>query len=158
MSGLSVLVAPDSFGGSMSSLQAAEAIAAGWGQGAPADRITVLPLSDGGPGFVEVLHRGLGGHLVPLEVPDPLGRLTQAYVLVVDDDERRTAYLESAQACGLHLLKPEERDPVRTTSAGVAALLRAAVEAGADRIVVGLGHEGHASWRGPSRRRRRRLR
>lgn len=142
MSGLSVLVAPDSFGGSMSSLQAAEAIAAGWGQGAPADRITVLPLSDGGPGFVEVLHRGLGGHLVDLEVPDPLGRSTQAYVLVVDDDERRTAYLESAQACGLHLLKPEERDPGRTTSAGVAALLRAAVEAGADRIVVGLGGSG----------------
>jgi glycerate 2-kinase len=137
---LSVLVAPDSFGGSMSALQAAEAIAAGWGHAAP-DRITVLPLADGGPGFVEVLHRGLGGRLVDLEVPDPLGRSTPAQVLVVDDG-RRSAYVESAQACGLHLVKPEERDPGRTTSAGVAALLLAAVEAGAMRIVVGLGGSG----------------
>jgi glycerate 2-kinase len=135
---LSVLVAPDSFGGSMSALQAAEAIAAGWGDAAPADRITVVPLSDGGPGFVEVLHRGLGGRLVDLEVPDPLGRPTQAQVLIIDG----TAYVESAHACGLHLLRPEERDPGRTTSAGVAALLRAAVEAGAMRIVVGLGGSG----------------
>jgi glycerate kinase len=138
VNGLSVLVAPDSFGGSMSALQAAEAIAAGWGDAAPAARITVLPLADGGTGFVEVLHRALGGRLVGLEVPDPLGRPTPAQVLIID----RTAYLESAQACGLHLLKPEERDPGRTTSAGVAALLRAAVEAGAMRIVVGLGGSG----------------
>jgi glycerate kinase len=141
VSGASVLIAPDSFGGTMSAVQAAEAITAGWGQAAPADHVTVLPLSDGGPGFVEVLHRGLGGRLADLEVPDPLGRSTPAQVLVVDDG-RRTAYLESAQACGLHLLKPEEQDPGRTTSAGVAALLRAAVEAGADRIVVGLGGSG----------------
>jgi glycerate kinase len=73
--------------------------------------------------------------LVDVEVSDPLGRATPAHVLIIDG----TAYVESAQACGLHLLKPEERDPSRTTSAGVAALLRAALDAKAVRIVVGLG-------------------
>ena len=80
----------------------------------------------------------LGGELVDVEVSDPLGRPTPAQVLIIDG----TAYVESAQACGLHLLKPEERDPGRTTSAGVAALLRAAIDAKADRIVVGLGGSG----------------
>jgi glycerate 2-kinase len=136
VSGASVLIAPDSFGGTMSAVQAAEAIASGWRDVGHA--LTLLPLSDGGPGFVDVLHGALGGQLVDVEVSDPLGRPTPADVLIIDD----TAYIESAQACGLHLLKPEERDPGRTTSAGVAALLHAAVNAGVHRIVVGLGGSG----------------
>jgi glycerate kinase len=135
VSGASVLIAPDSFGGSMSALAAAEAIGAGWHDGAPDDHLVALPLSDGGPGFVDVLHRGIGGTLVAVEVSDPLGRPTRAQILVADG----AAYLESAEACGLHLLQTEERDPARTTTAGVAALLRAALDAGAQQIVVGLG-------------------
>jgi glycerate kinase len=134
-----VLVAPDSFGGSMSAAEAANAIAAGWRDAAPTDTVTTLPLSDGGPGFVEVLAAGRHGSLIELEISDPLGRPTRGAVLVVDSGGRRTAYVETAQACGLHLLQPAERDPIRTTSAGVAALLQAALSAGADRIVVGLG-------------------
>jgi glycerate 2-kinase len=137
-----VLVAPDSFGGSMSAGEAADAIAAGWREAATADTVTTVPLSDGGPGFVDVLSAGLRGSLVELEVPDPLGRPTRGAVLVVDSGGRRTVYIESAQACGLHLLQPFERDPSRTTSAGVATLLQAALAAGADRIVVGLGGSG----------------
>jgi glycerate kinase len=137
-----VLVAPDSFGGSMSANQAADAIAAGWREAASADIVTTLPLSDGGPGFVDVLHPGLHGELVEVEVDDPLGRSVRGAVLVVDSGGRRTVYVESAQACGLHLLQPFERDPSRTTTAGVAALLQAALSAGADRIVVGLGGSG----------------
>jgi glycerate kinase len=137
-----VLVAPDSFGGSMSAHEAADAIAAGWREAAATDTVTTLPLSDGGPGFVDVLSTGLSGRLVEVEVGDPLGRPTRGAVLVVDSRGRRTAYVESAQACGLHLLQPNERDPSRTTSAGVAALLQAALAAGADRIVVGLGGSG----------------
>jgi glycerate 2-kinase len=137
-----VLVAPDSFGGSMSALEAAAAIATGWRLTAPDDRVTLLPLADGGPGFVEVLHAGLGGRLIEVEVPDPLGRPVPAQVLVTETDRGRTAYVESAHAAGLHLLAPDERDPTRTTSAGVADLLRAALDAGAEHIVVGLGGSG----------------
>jgi len=126
----------------MSANEAAGAIAAGWREGAAADTVTALPLSDGGPGFVDVLNAGLHGTLVELEVRDPLGRPARGAVLVVDSRGRRTVYVESAQASGLHLLQPFERDPSRTTSAGVAALLQAALSAGADRIVVGLGGSG----------------
>jgi glycerate kinase len=137
-----VLVAPDSFGGSMSANEAANAIAAGWREAAATDIVTTLPLSDGGPGFVDVLHAGLHGRLVEVEIDDPLGRPVRGTVLVVDSGGRRTVYVESAQACGLHLLQPVERDPSRTTTAGVAGLLQAALDAGADRIVVGLGGSG----------------
>jgi glycerate kinase len=137
-----VLVAPDSFGGSMSASEAAAALATGWQRGAPDDVLTLVPLSDGGPGFVEVLHAGLDGQLIDVEVRDPLGRPVPGQVLVTQTDRGRTAYVESAQAAGLHLLAPDERDPTRTTSAGVADLLRAALDAGADHIVVGLGGSG----------------
>jgi glycerate 2-kinase len=134
-----VLVAPDSFGGTMSALEAGDAIASGWRSIAASDVVTVLPMSDGGPGFVDALHAGLRGQLIDVEVGDPLGRPVAAQVLVVEGDGGRVAYLESAQACGLHLLSSEERDPSRTSTAGVATLLLAALDAGADRIVVGLG-------------------
>jgi glycerate 2-kinase len=123
----------------MSANEAADAIAVGWREAAATDVVTTLPLSDGGPGFVDVLHAALHGELIEVEVDDPLGRPVRGAVLVVDSGGRRTAYVESAQACGLHLLQPPERDPSRTTTAGVAALLQAALVAGADRIVVGLG-------------------
>ena len=126
----------------MSANEAADAIAAGWRDAAATDVVTTMPLSDGGPGFVDVLHAGLHGTLLEIEVEDPLGRPVRGAVLVVDSGGRRSAYVESAQACGLHLLQPFERDPSRTTTAGVAALLQAAISAGAHRIVVGLGGSG----------------
>ena len=130
-----VVAAPDSFGGTLSALEAAEAIRSGWSTAAPADDLDLAPLSDGGPGFVEVLHAALGGELVELTVPDPLGRPVSAAYLRAGD----TAYLESAAACGLHLVAPDERDPVGSTSRGVGELLAHAVAGGAARIVVGLG-------------------
>jgi glycerate kinase len=139
-----VLVAPDSFGGSMSATEAAAAIGTGWHKAAPDDVLTTLPMADGGPGFVQVLSAGLGGRgrLVDVPASDPLGRPVTGRLLVVDDEHGRTVYVESAQVCGLHLLAKAERDPSRTTSAGLAALLRAAVDEGAKRIVVGLGGTG----------------
>jgi len=136
---LRVLVAPDSFGGSMTAAEAADAIAVGWRQAAASDLLSVLPLADGGPGFVAALHAGLGGELVDVEVTDPVGRPTVAQLLVVADERGGTAYVESADACGLHLLTTTERDPSRTTSAGLAPLLLAAAATGARRVVVGLG-------------------
>jgi glycerate kinase len=133
-----VLAAPDSFGGTLSAPQAAEAMASGWARGAPGDTVVRRPLSDGGPGFADVLHAALGGTLVPVTVPDPLGRLVPAVFLLVGD----TAYVEVAQACGLHLLTPGERDPRAATSYGAGVLIAAAVDSGARTVVVGLGGSG----------------
>src|SRR4051812_50133977 len=102
-----VLVAPDSFGGTLSAVEAAEAVAAGWRETSPGDELDLAPLSDGGPGFVDVLRAGLGGELVSVTVDDPLGRAVAAEGLVVDG----AADVEAAQACGLHLMTPPEGKP-----------------------------------------------
>jgi glycerate kinase len=134
--GVRVLIAPDGFGGTLSPAQAAAAIAAGWGAAAPADELDLAPLSDGGPGLLEVLAAALpGGALHRRTVQDPLARPVTAAVLL----DAGTAYVEAAAACGLHLLEDSERDPAVTTTAGVGQLVAAALELGADRVVVGLG-------------------
>lgn len=134
-----ILVAPDCFTGTLTATQAAEAMATGWRRGAPHDDVTLLPLADGGPGFLDAVQAGLGGELWPTSVPGPLGEPTAAVVLVVQGEGGPVAYLESAQAVGLHLVPVAQRDPRRTTSAGLGHLLRTALELGARRVVVGLG-------------------
>lgn len=133
-----VLIAPDKFAGTLSAVEAADAIAEGWRRRAPADELDLAPMADGGPGFVDVLHVALGGELLAVTVSGPYGEPTPASLLVADG----TAYVESAQACGLHLAEPADRDAERATTYGVGELLRAAVDAGARRIVVGLGGSG----------------
>ncbi len=133
-----VLIAPDSFTGTLSAPEAAAAIAAGWRDTAPGDDLLLAPLSDGGPGFLDVAAHALGGELSALTVTGPSGDPVPAAVLRAGD----TAYLESAQACGLHLVPAERRDPTLTTTYGVGELLLAALDGGARRIVVGLGGSG----------------
>ena len=94
-----VLVAPDKFAGTLTAVQAAEAIARGWARHAPDDVLDLAPMADGGPGFLDVLQAALGGELLAVTVRGPFGEPTPAGVLVVGD----RAYVESAQACGLHL-------------------------------------------------------
>ncbi|MGB8384166.1 MAG: glycerate kinase [Dermatophilaceae bacterium] len=137
-----IVIAPDCFTGTLTAGEAAEAVASGWARSAPHDELVCVPLSDGGPGFVDVLAASLGGQPLALTVSDPLGRPVPATVLVVEDAGTRTAYVESAQACGLHLLAQAERDPRRTSTYGVGEMVLAAVEHGAGRIVVGLGGSG----------------
>jgi glycerate kinase len=132
-----VLIAPDKFAGTISAVEAAAAIAEGWRRTAPADELVEVPLADGGPGFVGVVHEALGGRLLPVRVTGPLGSPVDASVLLVGG----TAYVESAQACGLHLV-PVPRDPRVTTTYGVGELVLAARDAGARRIVLGLGGSG----------------
>ena len=137
-----VLIAPDCFTGTLTAGQAAEAIAEGWRRKAPEDDLTLLPLSDGGPGFVDVLSRALRGETLGVTVADPLGHPAPASILMVDTGDRRTAYIESAQACGLHLLAEGERNPMVTSTYGVGQLIEAAVAGGATRVVLGLGGSG----------------
>lgn len=134
-----VLIAPDSFTGTLTATQAAEAMASGWRATAPHDTLTLLPLSDGGPGFVDMLAAAVGGEVVLATVSDPLGRPVPAAILVVDDAGGRTAYVEAAQSCGLHLLSADERDPGLTSTWGVGELIELAVAEGARRVVLGLG-------------------
>jgi glycerate kinase len=137
-----VLIAPDCFTGTLSAGQAAEAIASGWRLGAPPDDLTLAPLSDGGPGFLDVLSRALNGATVSVTASDPLGRPVPAKILMVDVAGTRTAYIESAQVCGLHLLVAGERNPSLTSTYGVGQLIEVGVAQGATRVVVGLGGSG----------------
>lgn len=134
-----VLVAPDCFTGTLTAPEAARAITRGWLAGAPGDTVEQLPLADGGPGFVHVLHAALGGELGSVTVTGPLGETVPGTVLLVPGPDGPTAYVESAQAVGLDLVPEDRRDPTRTTSRGLGELVRAAREAGARRIVVGVG-------------------
>ncbi|MFT4010196.1 MAG: glycerate kinase [Nocardioidaceae bacterium] len=134
-----VLIAPDKFAGTLTAVEAAGAIAQGWARCAPDDELDLAPMADGGPGFVDVLHASLGGELSLHTVTGPYGEPVPATLLTLTDAAQDTAYVEAAQACGLHLTPPDQRDPERATSRGVGELVRAAREAGARRIVVGLG-------------------
>ncbi|RNL64268.1 glycerate kinase [Nocardioides marmoriginsengisoli] len=130
-----VVIAPDKFAGTLSAVEAAAAIGAGWIRRVPDAEIVEVPMSDGGPGFVDVLHAALGGELVATTVPDPYGEPVPAAVLVVG----ATAYVETAQAVGLHLTPEPERRPLAGSSRGVGELLLAALDAGARRVVIGAG-------------------
>jgi glycerate kinase len=136
-----VVICPDKFAGTISAVAAAAAVAEGWRTVAPGDPLTLRPLADGGPGFLDVLEVATGGQRLPVPTTDPLGREVPGDVLLVrgGDAGSPTAYLESAQACGLHLLAEAERDPKATTSYGLGTLLAAAVESGAREVAVGLG-------------------
>jgi len=131
-----ILVAPDKFAGTLTAVEAADAIAVGWRRRAPDDELDLAPMSDGGPGFVDVLHAALGGELLGVTVPGPFGEPVPAGVLLVGD----TAYVESAQACGVHLTGGEGGE--RASTVGVGELLVAALDAGARTVVVGLGGSG----------------
>jgi glycerate kinase len=133
-----VLIAPDCFGGTLTAPEAAEAIAAGWRGGAPDDELTLCPLADGGPGFVEVLHSALGGHLHHRSVAGPLGASVDAVWLEHDG----TAYIECAQACGLTLVPADKRDALAANTIGVGELISHALESKVHTIVVGLGGSG----------------
>ncbi|HEU0088293.1 MAG TPA: glycerate kinase [Pseudonocardiaceae bacterium] len=130
-----VLIAPDCFGGTLTAVQAAEAIGRGWQRAAPGDELVLRPLADGGPGFVAVLHAALGGTVHTSQVTGPVGEPVLAHWL----DHERTGYVESAQACGLHLVPPERRDARTATSRGVGELLAEVRAGGLQKAVVGLG-------------------
>ena len=137
---LRVLIAPDCFGGSLTAVEAARAIAAGWRRGRPQDSLVLVPLSDGGPGFVEVLTaRHPAWQLRRSRVRGPLSEDVEASW--VFDPLSATAYIESAQACGLALLggAPTAQTALAAQSAGVGQLIGEALRSDARTVVVGLG-------------------
>lgn len=133
-----VLIAPDCYGDSLTAVEAAQSIAAGWRRARESDELILAPQSDGGPGFVGVLASRLGD-VRRARVSGPLGDDVDA--LWVYDPATATAYIECAQACGLSLLggPPTPDTAVAAHSRGVGQLVGAALDVGAHRIVVGLG-------------------
>ena len=142
-----IVVASDSFKGSLSSREVGEAVLEVF----PEDDVIVVPVADGGEGTVyEHLERildfstrqigrvdALGGHRIEKWVQDPLGRPVLACYGWIPD--RRLAVIETAAASGLTRLAPEERNPMETSTYGTGELVRDALEKGADGILLGLG-------------------
>ncbi len=132
-----VLVAPQGFKGSLSPIEAARAMAGGIRAAWPDAEIDLAPIADGGDGTVDALVLATGGRKLRVGTVDPLGRPTEAEIGVLGDG--RTAVVEMAQASGLARLKPEERNPLITTTYGTGLLIRAALDAGFRRLIVGIG-------------------
>jgi glycerate 2-kinase len=132
-----IVIAPDSFKGSLSAVAAAAAMAAGAREVFPGAEIVELPVGDGGEGTVEAMVRATGGQRVGVRVTGPLGEPVEAAYGLLGDG--RTAVVEMAAASGLGLVPPERRDARRTTSIGTGELIRAALAAGAERLIIGIG-------------------
>ena len=134
---LRVVCAPDSFKESMTAAEAARAMAEGVLRAGPGVDCVCVPMADGGEGTTRTLVDALGGRLVQTVCADALGRPRPAgYGLVAASG---LAVIEVAQACGLEWIEPGERDVRRATSAGVGELIRHALDAGARRLLIGLG-------------------
>ena len=134
---LRVLVAPDSFKGSLTSVEVARALADGWRRARPADELDLAPLADGGDGTLAALEAAGGWERHSVPVHDPLGRPTTATWLRSSDGRR--AAVEFADASGLALVAPGERDPLAAMSAGAGEVLRAVLDAGIREVLLGLG-------------------
>lgn len=132
-----IVIAPDSFKGSLSAPRVAEALAQGIRHVWPDAAIECVPLADGGEGTVEALVRATGGQVIDVSVTGPLGYPVEAFFGILGDGE--TAVIEMAAASGLPLVPPEERDPTKTTTRGTGELIRYALDAGCRRMIIGIG-------------------
>ncbi|MCM8768423.1 MAG: glycerate kinase [Candidatus Omnitrophica bacterium] len=130
-----ILVAPDSFKGSLSSQKAAAIMARAAYLIFPQAEITLCPLADGGEGTLRVIEKLLSAKRQRVTVFDPLCRERNTWWL----KQGETAYLELAQAAGLTLVSPQERNPLKTTTFGVGQMLRKAAESGCQEIYLGVG-------------------
>lgn len=139
---LTVLVAPSGFKESLSVDEVARAIAAGVLRAMPEARVLTAPLVDGGEGTTEALVRATGGRMFPVRVTGPVGEPVDAFFGLMGGPGPKTAVIEMAAAAGLRLVPRDRRDPTRTTSYGVGELIRAALDQGVERILVGCGDSG----------------
>ena len=132
-----ILIAPDSFKGSLTSVEVARALADGWRRARPGDEILLCPLADGGEGTLAAIEAAGGWVWQEATVHDPLGRPITARWLRSDDGTR--AVVEMAEGSGLSRLAPVERDAVAASSIGTGELVCAALDAGVRHITLGIG-------------------
>ena len=138
---MKVVVAIDSFKGSLSSMEAGQAIAEGVKRVHQNAEVVVRPLADGGEGTVEALVEGMGGIFVTKEVTGPLGEKVDAVYGVIEseEDSSKTAIIEMSAAAGITLVPEESRNPMNTTTYGVGELILDAIERGCRHFIVGIG-------------------
>ena len=137
-----VLVAPSGFKESLGAGEVADRIAEGVRSVMPAARVLKAPMVDGGEGTTEALVDATGGTLHRVRVTGPVGEPIDSCFGFLGGAAGRTAVVEMAAAAGLRLVPRDRRDPMRTTSRGVGELIRAALDAGATRILLGCGDSG----------------
>jgi glycerate kinase len=133
---MKILVAPNALKGSVTAVEAAERIGRGLKKSGLDAILDLMPIADGGDDTMDVLVAS-GGGVHEAEVLDPLRRPIRAQFALLADG--RTAVVEMARASGLKLLKSSERNPLITTTYGTGQLIAAAIEAGAKRLIVGIG-------------------
>ncbi|MDO4501318.1 MAG: glycerate kinase [Erysipelotrichaceae bacterium] len=133
---MKVLIAIDSFKGSLSSLEAGKAIKEGIQEVMNAE-VTICPIADGGEGTVEAL--SANGELKKTMVTGPLGNKVLAKWAIINANSQKTAVIEMAEAAGIALLKREELNPLNTTTYGVGELIKEAINEGCLNFVIGIG-------------------
>lgn len=132
-----IVVAPDSFKGSLTALQVAEAVEEGIRRVVPDAEIIKVPMADGGEGTVQSLVDATGGRIVRRKVTGPLGEEVEAQFGILGDGV--TAAIEMASASGLPLVPPDKRNPMVTTTYGTGELISAALDMGCRRFIIGIG-------------------
>lgn len=134
---MSIVLAPDSFKGSLSAAQVAQAMARGVQRVLPKTNLTLLPLSDGGEGLVDSLAAASGGKILDYQVTGPLGEKVTAQMGLMGNGQ--TAVIEMAQASGLILVPEDKRNPLQTTTFGTGELIKKALDLGCNHLIIGIG-------------------
>lgn len=134
---MKIVIAPDSFKESLTALEVAQAIQTGFARIFPNAEYCLVPMADGGEGSVQSLIDATGGSLQKITVKAPLANQTEAFFGLSGD--KQTAFIEMAAASGLHLVPFEQRNPLITTSFGTGELIKAALDLGVQKILLGIG-------------------
>ena len=134
---MKIVIAPDSFKGSLTALQVAEAIERGFKEIFPDAQVENVPMADGGEGTVQSLVDATGGQLLAELVTAPLGEKIEANYGILGDG--KTAVIEMAAASGLPLVPEEKRNPMYTTTYGTGELIKAALDRGCRKFIIGIG-------------------
>ena len=134
---MKIIIAPDSFKESMTALEAADAIEAGFKEVFPDGNFIKIPMADGGEGTVQSLVDATNGEIVHRTVTGPLGQQVESFFGISGDGE--TAFIEMAAASGIHLVTVERRNPLITTTRGTGELILEAIDLGAKHIIIGIG-------------------
>lgn len=134
---MKIVIAPDSFKESLTALEVAQAIEEGFSRTFPDAEYQIIPMADGGEGSVQSLIDATEGCLQKISVTAPLANHLEAFFGLSGD--KQTAFIEMAAASGLHLVPANERNPLITTSYGTGELIKAALDLGVKKVLLGIG-------------------
>ena len=134
---MKVVIAIDSFKGSLSSFEAGTAAKEGIKRVYPDADVKIIPIADGGEGTVEALCEGLGGEIQKINVTGPLGDTVEAEYGIIK--EIKTAVIEMSQAAGITLIEKEKLNPLKTTTYGVGEIIKDAIQKGCREFIIGIG-------------------